>query len=163
MKIRITGNLILSLGMMLLFALLVVIGMRYNALARLLPMVVAVPGLILTAIQFIRELRSSLKAETAASLEEKKKETLSPQEVQRREKEAVGWLLAFFVLIYLFGFSIAILVFVLLFTKVFGRESWKLSIGMAVVLWAFVVVVFEQAMKSALYPGVILEWLQRYL
>ncbi|MDF1592018.1 MAG: tripartite tricarboxylate transporter TctB family protein [Desulfobacterales bacterium] len=47
-----------------------------------------------------------------------------------------GWIFGFFVLILLVGFPIAIPIFFLSFFKIYGKESWKLSIGLSAVAWA---------------------------
>jgi len=172
MRFKVHGRLFFSLGFTLLFALLVIIGMGYNPLARLVPLVVGIPALIMSAIQFLLDLRDAFRGEStmrktaavkeATKTEKPKKEELSPQEIRRRELMAVGWILALFALIMFFGFHIAIAAFVLLFMRLYGRESWRLSLGVAALCWAFVYIVFIIILGSNLYQGLILETLQGY-
>jgi hypothetical protein len=171
MRNRISGKLLFSLGFVLLFAFLIYVSMGYNQLARLVPIVVLVPGLGFALIQFILDLRAALRSEKPASAEthttaaeataadkpkEEKKEKLSPQEKRRRELVGIGWLLAFFVMIVLFGLIPAIPLFVLVFMRFFGGESWRLSVGFAVVCWAFVYGVFVWGLRNEMYPGILL-------
>jgi hypothetical protein len=181
MKLKITGNLLFSLGMTILFLFLLVVTMGYGYRTKLVPMVVLVPGLIAAALQFLLDLREALRGEKPAKpevAEEQasapvaetevvkpgkgaKKEKLTPQEKRRREWIAVGWLFLSVALIAVLGLSVAIPVFVIAYMRFYGRESWRLSIGIAALMWAFVYVVFVWGMRSQLHPGLILEWLER--
>lgn len=169
MKIRLRGQIFFSLGMTLIFSILIAIGMGYNPLARLIPLVVSVPALLISFTQFILDLRETLRGEPpdqeAAGKEgarRKEKRGFSPQELRHRELLAVGWLLAFLGLIILAGFLAAIPIFILVFMRLYGRESWRLSLGLAVVLLIFVYAVFEIILGSDLYQGLILETIKRY-
>ncbi len=171
MRDKISGKLLFSLGFVLLFAFLIYVSMGYNQLARLVPMVILVPGLGFALLQFVLDLRAALRSEEPASVEaqtvdaeetaadkpkREKKEKLSPQEKQRREYIGIGWLFALFVMIVLFGLTAAIPLFVLIFMRFFGGESWRLSAVFAVVCWAFVYGVFVWGLRNELYPGLLL-------
>ena len=54
----------------------------------------------------------------------------------RRTIHIFGWIIGFFAMILLIGFPIAIPIFFLVFYKVYGKESWKMSIGLSAVAWA---------------------------
>lgn len=167
---RIGGKQLFSLGFVLLFVFLIYVSMGYNQLARLVPLVVLVPGLGFALLQFILDLREAFSSDkpegekapaaTAATADDKpkegKKEKLSPQEKRRREFIGVGWLLAFFVMIVFFGLVPAIPLFILVFMRFFGGESWRLSISFAVLCWAFVYVVFVWGLRNDMYAGVLL-------
>lgn len=156
--------------MTLIFAFLVVIGIGYNPLARLIPLVVGVPALLVSATQFILDLRETLRGEPPGqevagkkdAQKKAKKVELSSQELRRRELMAIGWLLAFLGLIVLTGFLVAIPIFILVFMRLYGREGWRLSLGLAVLLLIFVYMVFEIILGSDLYQGLILETIKRY-
>lgn len=171
----INGRLLLSLGLMLVFCLLIIVSLGYNPLARMVPMVVAVPVFALTVVQFFLDFREALRKGRAAVPKRgeggeaaengeggqvkgdtaKKKPTF--QELRRREAVAAAWVLVFFALIILFGFQIAIALFVLSFTRIYGRESWPTSLGLAAICWALVYLIFVQLLKNTLYPGLIFQ------
>lgn len=176
MKIRITGQVLFSLGLTLLLLILLIVTMGYGYLSKLVPMVVLVPGLMAAAAQFLRDVREAQRGDKPKPKEAKDqstvtgteavvpgegiiKEKLSPQEKRRRQLVAIGWLFAFFALITVLGLSIAIPVFILLFMKLYGRESWRLSIAMAAGMWVFIYVIFVWGMRSQLYPGMFFDWL----
>lgn len=156
---KINGRLLFSLGLVLLLAFLIYVSMGYNQLARLVPLVVLVPGFIAALIQFGLEVRAAFAPKKEGSAEESSDEATSaklpPQEKFRRELVGIGWLLGFFALIALLGQVIAIPLFVLVFTRFFGRESWRLSISFAVLCWAFVYGVFVWGLRNELYPGIL--------
>ncbi len=157
---KINGRLLFSLGLVLLLAFLIYVSMGYNQLARLVPLVVLVPGLIAALIQFGLEIRAAFAPKKEGSAEESSDEgtsaKLHPQEKFRRELVGIGWLLAFFVMIAVLGQVIAIPLFVLIFMRFFGRESWRLSIAFAVLCWAFAYGIFVWGLRNELYPGLLL-------
>lgn len=162
---KIKGELIFSFAMVLIIGYLIWISMGYNQLARLVPLIVLIPGMLFALIQFGQDLRAAMgppkKAIAEAAGEEEdskkaKKQKLTPREKMLRELIAYGWVLALFVLIVLFGLSAAIPVFVLLFMRFFGNESWRLSVVFSLACWAFVYVVFVWFLRNDLYPGVLL-------
>ncbi len=170
MTFKISGRLLFSFGFVVLFVFLIWITLGYNQLARLVPMVVLIPGLFAALLQFGLDLRSAFKgdkraaakqstpavAESAADQsEEEAGVKLSPKEMGRREVIGIAWLLGFFVLIVLFGLNAAIPIFVLVFMRYFGRESWRLSVGFALACWAFVWLIFVYGLKNDMYPGVL--------
>lgn len=53
----------------------------------------------------------------------------------RRTTTIFGWIFGFFALILLIGFPIAIPIFFLVFYRIYGKESWKISIGLSAVAW----------------------------
>lgn len=165
MKIKITTKSLIALGMTILFAILLYITLGYGEMTRRVPLVVIVPGLIVSAIQFVRDIREApakekpaeakdqpAESETVVPGEGTLKEKLTPQEKRRREWIAIGWLFLFFAMIAILGLSISIPLFILLLMKIYGRESWRLSISVAVLMWAFIYVTFVWGMRSDLYP-----------
>ncbi len=155
---KINGSLLFSLGLVLLLAFLTYVTLGYNQLARLVPLVVLVPGLIFAVAQFGFEVRNTFftkKDKAAQKAEEKETEELAPRERLRREWVAVGWLLSFLAMILFLGQLIAIPLFVLAFTRFFGRESWRLSIVFAIMCWVFVYGVFTYALRIELWPGIL--------
>jgi hypothetical protein len=159
---KIKGELVFSFGLVLLIGFLIWESMRYNQLARLVPLVVLIPGMIFALIQFGLDLRAALSPEKKETKpkpegeEGEKKQKLTPKQKMLRELVAYAWLLGLFLLIVLFGLSAAIPVFVLLFMRFFGNESWRLSVIFSLACWAFVYVVFVWFLRNDLYPGIIL-------
>ncbi|MEW6671313.1 MAG: tripartite tricarboxylate transporter TctB family protein [Thermodesulfobacteriota bacterium] len=54
----------------------------------------------------------------------------------RRTLSIFGWIFGFFILILLIGFPMAIPIFFVVFYRGYGKENWKISIGLSAVAWA---------------------------
>jgi FtsH-binding integral membrane protein len=83
---------------------------------------------------------------------------LSPEEKKRRFFDAVYWILGFVLLIFLFGFLIAIPLFTVSFMRA-KKESWVLSLSCAAGLWVGVYIAFIKLSQSTIYEGIILQLL----
>ena len=123
--------------------------------AGLFPWAVGAPGLLLGLVQLTRDL--SGRRETRQT-DEPGPEV--PVEVARRRSiEVCVWIAAFWVGIWLLGFSLATLVMTLLYLKVSARERWPISVLLSVFGFAFVYGLFERALGVPFPPGQLLVWL----
>ena len=123
--------------------------------AGLFPWAVGAPGLLLGLVQLTRDL--SGRRETRQT-DEPGPEV--PAEVARRRSiEVCVWIAAFWVGIWLLGFSLATLVMTLLYLKVSARERWPISVLLSVFGFAFVYGLFERALGVPFPPGQLLVWL----
>jgi hypothetical protein len=103
--------------------------------AALFPMAVAITVLCLAAAEVAWGLLDPGGAERAADFQ---MATEVPRGVAiRRTLAVVAWIGGFFAVIALIGFPWAVPLFVFLYLKVQGRESWWLSIGFSAVVWGF--------------------------
>lgn len=82
-------------------------------------------------------------------------EVVPDAEAARREKFMWAAFLSLVLGIVLFGFHIALPVFLIVFLRFIARQSWFKSILAAVVATAFLVLVFEVGLRAQLYPGAI--------
>ena len=71
-------------------------------------------------------------------------DVLPPGTLLRRALRYLAWLGAFLGLIYLIGMLPAMLVFIVLYMRVEGREPWGLIVGLAAGMTAFAYVVFDR-------------------
>jgi TctA family transporter len=123
--------------------------------AGLFPWAVGAPGLLLGLVQLTRDL--SGRRETRQT-DEPGPEV--PAEVARRRSiEVCVWIAAFWVGIWLLGFSLATPVMTLLYLKISARERWPISVLLSVFGFAFVYGLFERALGVPFPPGQILVWL----
>lgn len=77
----------------------------------------------------------------------------------RRTAIAIGWILAFFAAIVLLGFPIAVPLFVFLYLRVQGRESWMLSVVFSLAVWATFYGLFDRLLHLPFHTGWLLAWL----
>ena len=147
MKI-VNGHVITAAIMVAIFASMVGMATQYPPNARMVPLVIGIPGIILCLIQLISEILASYRGQLSAD----GSNTTSSSELIRELKFFL-WFPAFIASVLLFGFFLTTLVLVFLFLRMDQRESMKLalslSIGGAVILY----LVFELMLGLPLYTG----------
>lgn len=120
--------------------------------ARLFPLAIALPTLLLALVQVPLSLRGS----TPAAAPDDGEEDLPGAERLRRTARSVGWILVFFVGVYLAGFEIAIAGGALLYLRLGAGERWPVSVVVAGLCFALVSGVFGRALHVPLPPGELL-------
>lgn len=73
----------------------------------------------------------------------------------RRTLVAFAWIVGFFLIILLFGFKLAPLIFVFFYSKFQGREKWGISIALACVSWVFFWGLFIWLLDTSMEEGLI--------
>lgn len=102
---------------------------------------------VLAIFQIIREVRGAPTAEV--------EEEGSSAIPRSSYITTAGWFAGILVGIYLFGMSLVLPLFVLLFLKLHGW-GWLLSMSIAIGIFALIYGVFECALKVILYHGIFL-------
>ncbi len=128
----------------------------FPGLARLFPLVVGLPGLLLAAAQLTLDLRSPLPRRMATA---GGAAVAAAVAWARQELGILGWAVALVALTLVFGFSVSIPLFLALFLRLRGKESWPLTLALAGSGWAFMHVVFTVGMKVFLFRGFVVGWL----
>lgn len=138
---------ILTAGVMFaIFASFVGVSFAYPVEARFTPLVIGIPGLILSLIQLVSELRT-------------KTARVILSEERGREYRMFGWF-AFFILgIILFGFPYAGPVVVAAYLHFSWHEKWYTSLGAAFFSWVVLHYLFGEILGLPLFEGLIVEWL----
>jgi hypothetical protein len=72
-----------------------------------------------------------------------------------RSLAAAGWILGFFAAILLFGFLVAVPVFLLAYLRFQARESWLFSIVFTAIVWAVFWGLFDYALHLPFASGVL--------
>jgi hypothetical protein len=73
----------------------------------------------------------------------------------RRILAAGAWVVGFFLIILFFGFKLAPLIFVFLYSKFYGREKWRTSIVLACASWLFFWGLFVWLLDTSMEEGLI--------
>ena len=151
MKAR--GAAIFAFILLVVFIVVVGQGRGYPRKARMLPFVVGIPGIVLAATTFIRELT---KSKEPPPTKEEEVDGTGPWVALEKTKflMMIGWVVLLIGMIWVFGFLIATPAYVFLFLKA-RREKWLLSISFAAASWAFLYGIFAVALKIFLYPGIL--------
>ncbi len=150
-RILLNGPVFTALMMFVVFATMSLIALSFPDKARLMPLIVGIPGTILALVQLFIELRSRL-GQTAETTD------LVPETVEA-ERQMFTWMFLFFFGILGFGFIYAapLLVFGFLW---FGKEE-PLKVGLVggVATWGILYGLFQRGFEIPLFDGLLLEWL----
>ena len=102
--------------------------------ARIFPISVAAPGVVLILIQLYREIRRSLNPEpegtskTELVIDVASDTTTSASVVYARGFRYLSWILALYAGIYIIGFKLSTPLYFVLFMKVEGKAPWRVII-----------------------------------
>jgi hypothetical protein len=130
---------VVSAVMSAIFAIMVVVALGYSAEARLVPLVIGVPGVMLAAWQ--------LGADIV---------TPTPGQPSKREftpMAGVGWLLLFLLLVLAGGFVIGGTLAVVVAQRYWQRESWRVAIVGGLLSWFVTAVCFDRLLGLVLFEG----------
>ena len=123
--------------------------------AGLFPWVIGIPTLILAVAQLGRDIYGEKKqkvAEYGESMETK----IAPADVKQRTISIILWTIGFFVAIWLLGFSIAVPLTILLYLKIAGKESWKMTALVTFFAWLFYWSLFEKLLNVPFHEGLLI-------
>lgn len=75
----------------------------------------------------------------------------------RRTLLSSAWIVGFFIMILLLGFSIAVPLYVFLYLKLYGKEKWGISLIITAATWVFFYGLFVWLLDTHFEPGWILD------
>ena len=99
-----------------------------------------------------------VKQSRADDTEEEEQE-ISRDVANRRTAAMFGWIVAYFLAIWLFGFPIGGALCSFLQLKFGSKEKWSMTIILTAGLWAFIYLLFERALHVPFPDGLVFEWL----
>ena len=141
---------------------------QWSFQAALFPHLVTAASFLITALYLVqvlvrltREVRTGVVAPDPAGAEDDPErddvEYLFQTAGARRWAAALGWIAAFFVLLYVAGLFITAPVFSFLYLRFVGRRTWLFSVLYAVVLGAVLYAAFDLALGVPTPPGLFLD------
>lgn len=132
---------------------------QFNFRAGLFPWAIGFPLLALAIVQLIMEFMGKESKSTSDHLAEAGPE-LPTKVVNRRTASIFGWIIAFLLAIWLFGFSIGGPICVFIQLKISARERWPLTIIMTAFAYVLVYGLFDRVLHLPFFPGQLFLWLQ---
>ena len=158
---KFTGKAAMSFGLMATTAYMVITAMAWPFKTALFPMAIGIPVFCMATAVFFMDLLGTEKKKSGSSpvvdfqLSQSKDASLT----MKRTVEIFSWIIGFFLLILLVGFSLSIPTFFVAFLRFKGKESWKLTIILSGIAWAFFYGLFVWLLDTPFMDG----WLQRGL
>lgn len=143
--------------MLVIFTSMSVMALGFPTKAGFMPLLVGIPGALLCAVQLFIDLRGGSADEgPAADAEDTAEQIAAPYE-RSREIFMFGWLAAFTVGLFLFGFLIGGPITVFLYLKFGERESWFSSLLAAAATCVILYATFIWLLELSIFQGFILE------
>jgi hypothetical protein len=141
-----SGRVATSLVMLAIFAAMTAIGLGYPEKARMMPLLVGIPGTLLALAQLIRDIRFP---DVEAPTEEAARE-------RRSEIGMFAWLALFLAGVMGFGFLHAAPVLVFAFMRFGQKESWAVALIGGFCTWVILYGVFTRILELFLFEGLLL-------
>jgi hypothetical protein len=145
------ASLALALGLMAVSGYGVITAWSWPWKAALFPLAIGIPLLVLSAVEAAWLVWGS--TERAAVQEFAPAEDVPEREALRRSAVAAAWILGFFAAILLFGFPLAVPLFVFLYLKLQADESWTLSVVATAATWGFFYGLFDRLLHLPFPAG----------
>ncbi len=149
-KAILNGRVGTALVMLLIFLSMSLLALGFTDKARLMPLLVGVPGSLLGIVQLISEIRHSVRQ----SADEADSDALN-----KAERNMFLWIFVFFFGLLGFGFTYAAPIVVFAFMFAGKKESLLIAMISAAGTWAVLFGFFEQIMEIPLFQGLVVEWL----
>ncbi|MBI2870381.1 MAG: tripartite tricarboxylate transporter permease [Candidatus Omnitrophica bacterium] len=126
--------------------------------AALFPWVIGLPSLLLAMSIFVQEfLRSTQKVKVEA-FDPQQQPEIDPILARQRTLSITGWIVGFFLAIWLLGFTAASAVATLLYLKFGTGERWPVALGLTLAAWLFFYGLFDYALQLPFPEGAVFEW-----
>lgn len=145
------GRVLTAAIMLVIFLTMSFMALGFPEKARLMPLLVGVPGSLLALAQLFAEIRAGIDPATA--LPE------ASEAVSRSERQMFIWMLVFFLGILGFGFTYAAPLLVFAFLSIGKQESLSIGVAGALGTWAVLYGLFETVFEIPLFEGLVAAWL----
>ncbi|MGH7831940.1 MAG: tripartite tricarboxylate transporter TctB family protein [Candidatus Binatia bacterium] len=111
------------------------VSMDWPLKTALFPRVIGLPILLLAVIEIALSLFGIEQKRTGHAVDFELTTDVDPAIVRQRTRAIAAWILGFFGMILLFGFPLAVPLFVFLYLKVAGKEGWLLTLSLTTISW----------------------------
>ncbi len=158
MKAKLSGKHYMSLGLMVVTAYVVITAMQWPFKTALFPMAIGIPVFCMALAVFLMDLfgGEEKKGGKSQTLDFRLSQSENQEETNRRTINIFLWILGFFVLIQVIGFSLSVPVYFIGYLRFKGKESWKLTIILAAIAWLFFYGLFVWLLDTPFMDG----WVQ---
>jgi hypothetical protein len=159
---RLSGKLLMSLCLMAIAIGVMITAMKWPFRTALFPMIVSIFLFFGALTDFLLNLLGSKEVVSKqGTVDFQLSDDIDPAIATRRTLVAFGWIIGFFFLILLLGFSVALPLMVFLFLKVQARERWGISLLLTGIALVFFLGLFVWLLNIPFPAGWIVEGLKR--
>ncbi len=153
--IKFKGQHWMSLAMVAVSAWVIFSALRWPFKAALFPAIIGFSVFGMSLTELFMSLRQKEKTKKRHAIDFSLSEDVDPAVAMRRTFMAFAWIIAFFALVVLFSFNLAIVLFVFLFVKIQGREKWWTAATMTAAAWGFFWALFIKLLETPMPDGLV--------
>jgi hypothetical protein len=146
---------------LIFFCVFVYLAKDWRMQARLYPLAIGIPMLILAVVQVILDLKGvqAKPQSDATPMDFQFTKEVDPATAKKRTIIMFSWLAGFFFGIWLLGFPIAIALMMFTYLKFQGKEPWVLSIVLTIIAWFAFWGLFVKLLTLPFPEGLLITWL----
>jgi hypothetical protein len=151
------GRVLTAIVMLGIFLIMTLLALDFPTKARLMPLLIGIPAVLLGLVQLIIEYRA-----VALELTEGGKQVdveKDGKEGKKDEKQMIMWITVFFITILSLGFIYAAPILVFSFLYFGSKESMKIALISSASTWLLMFIIFVEWFKISLFEGLIPLWL----
>jgi uncharacterized integral membrane protein len=148
---------VFALCLVIVLALALWRSRNFNVRAGLFPWAIGFPLLGLSILQFMREIKGKTGGRPRGRHVEEEDRGLPVDLVNRRTRNMFGWILLYFLAIWLLGFPIGGPLCCFIQLKFGSKEKWPITLILTAGLWAFVYLLFDRVLHVPFPPGYLFE------
>ena len=123
--------------------------------AKLFPLTVSIPLMILAAAQLVMETLGKTEAAESAAVDLEFSADVPPEVARRRVIGAFLWVAGFILLVYLLGFPLAVPIFMFSYLSTQSQVGLPLSLALTGVTWLFFYGLFQRLVHLSFEDGLI--------
>ena len=153
---RVSWKTVFSLSIVLVLALALWQSRHFDFRTGLFPWAIGFPVLSLTIVQLITEFLGKGNRRSSDHLVATGPD-LPAEVVNRRTAGMFGWIVGYFVGIWLFGFSFGVPLCTFIQLKIFGREKWSHSLIYTAAAWVLIFGIFDRVLHVPFPTGYLFE------
>lgn len=153
MKAKMSLRLLLALAVALVAGYAVYASLPWPRRAALFPRLIGIPLFFLALVEMFWSAFGGEGARTGHAVDFELTTQIDARLARKRTVEIFLWVVGFFLLILLLGFPIAVPLFVFLYLKLAGGESWTLAIILTLFSWLFIEGLFDRLLHIPMPQG----------
>jgi len=153
------GRILFSLFLIAVAAYAVYSAWGWTFKARLFPLSVSIPLIVLAATQLLLDLFGKAETANGPSVELEFGADVAPDVARRRASGIFAWIVGFILIVLLLGFPLAVPLFIFFFLKLQSRVSWWQSATLTAGAWGFFYGLFQWLLHLPFEDGWIQSWL----
>jgi TctA family transporter len=146
-----------ALGLVIILALALWQSRNFNVRAGLFPWAIGFPLLGLLLLQFVRELMGKAGVRSRGRHVEEEDQGLPADVVKSRTRNMFGWIMIYFLAIWLLGFTLGTSLCCFIQLKLSSKEKWLITLILTAGLWAFVYLLFDRTLHVPFPAGYLFE------